>query len=80
MHRNILSGLMQVSPKFTDLFAFGGPAPENINGRLAMLGFVSAVGVELASGKDLFSQLGSGGVHILPRKTKISISFMPKSP
>jgi hypothetical protein len=55
---------MQVSPKFKDLFAFGGPAPETINGRLAMLGFVSAVGVELASGKDLFSQLGSGGVPL----------------
>jgi hypothetical protein len=53
-----------VSPKFKDLFAFGGPAPETINGRLAMLGFVSAIGVELANGKDLLSQLGSGGVPL----------------
>jgi hypothetical protein len=29
-----------------------------------MLGFVSAVGVELASGKDLFSQLATGGVPL----------------
>nr|ABR16462.1 unknown [Picea sitchensis] len=54
----------KVSTKFGDVFAFSGPAPETINGRLAMLGFVSAVGVELASGKDLFSQLGSGGVPL----------------
>ena len=55
---------MQVSTKFEDVFAFGGPAPETINGRLAMLGFVSAVGVEIASGRDLFSQLASGGVPL----------------
>ena len=55
---------MQVSTKFEDVFAFGGPAPETINGRLAMLGFVSAVGVEIASGRDLFSQLATGGVPL----------------
>jgi len=54
----------KVSTKFGDVFAFSGPAPETINGRLAMLGFVSAVGVELASGKDLFSQLATGGVPL----------------
>ncbi|KAH9324681.1 hypothetical protein KI387_004859 [Taxus chinensis] len=52
----------KISTKFSDLFAFSGPAPEIINGRLAMVGFVSAIGVELASGRDLFSQLSSGGV------------------
>jgi len=54
----------KVSTKFEDVFAFSGPAPETINGRLAMLGFVSTVGVELASGKDLFSQLATGGVPL----------------
>jgi hypothetical protein len=29
-----------------------------------MLGFISAIGVELANGKDLLSQLGSGGVPL----------------
>ncbi|KAI3880919.1 hypothetical protein MKW92_019802, partial [Papaver armeniacum] len=38
----------RAAPKFTDLLAFGGPAPERINGRLAMIGFVTAMGVELA--------------------------------
>eukprot|EP00253_Pinus_taeda_P010057 PITA_10057 len=54
----------RVSIKFGDVFAFGGPAPETINGRVAMLGFVSALGVEIASGRDLFSQLANGGVPL----------------
>eukprot|EP00253_Pinus_taeda_P015522 PITA_15522 len=59
----------KVSTKFGDVFAFGGPAPETINGRLAMLGFVSALGVEIASGKDLFSQLASGGIPLFVGST-----------
>ncbi|KAI5580261.1 hypothetical protein BDE02_08G143500, partial [Populus trichocarpa] len=52
----------KVSPKFLDLFAFSGPAPERINGRLAMIGFVAAMAVELSKGQDLFSQISNGGV------------------
>ncbi|GLJ41884.1 hypothetical protein SUGI_0867280 [Cryptomeria japonica] len=52
----------KTSTKFGDVFAFSGPAPETINGRLAMVGFVSAVAVELASGEDLVTQLTSGGL------------------
>nr|ABR16737.1 unknown [Picea sitchensis] len=62
--RNTAPAPKKVSTKFGDIFAFSGPAPETINGRLAMLGFVSAVGVEVASGKDLFSQLATGGVSL----------------
>ncbi|MCL7051834.1 hypothetical protein MKW94_009297 [Papaver nudicaule] len=39
-----------------------GPAPERINGRLAMIGFVAAMGVELARGTDVAAQLGDGGL------------------
>ncbi|XP_020520229.1 early light-induced protein 1, chloroplastic isoform X2 [Amborella trichopoda] len=52
----------KVSPNFTDILAFSGPGPERINGRLAMVGFVSALGVELARGNDVASQLASGGL------------------
>ncbi|KAF6173389.1 hypothetical protein GIB67_027084 [Kingdonia uniflora] len=52
----------KVSTKFSDVLAFSGPAPERINGRLAMIGFVAALGVELARGDDLLTQLGNGGV------------------
>ncbi|KAL4200156.1 hypothetical protein AMTRI_Chr03g148260 [Amborella trichopoda] len=54
--------LEKVSPNFTDILAFSGPGPERINGRLAMVGFVSALGVELARGNDVASQLASGGL------------------
>ncbi|XP_074279938.1 early light-induced protein 2, chloroplastic-like [Silene latifolia] len=53
--------LPKVSTKFGDLLAFGGPAPERINGRLAMIGFVAAVAVELSSGTDLLNQISNGG-------------------
>ncbi|XP_062148793.1 early light-induced protein, chloroplastic-like [Alnus glutinosa] len=48
--------MAKVSTKFSDLFAFGGPTPERINGRLAMVGFVAAMAVELSRGQDLSVQ------------------------
>jgi len=51
------------TPKTTglwDALAFSGPAPERINGRLAMVGFVSALAVEASRGGGLLSQAGSG--------------------
>ena len=54
--------LWQMSTKFSDVLAFSGPAPERINGRLAMIGFVAALAVELANGQDLYSQLSNGGI------------------
>ncbi|KAL3749018.1 hypothetical protein ACJRO7_010154 [Eucalyptus globulus] len=44
------------------VFAFSGPAPERINGRLAMIGFVAAIAVELSNGQDLFAQISEGGI------------------
>lgn len=52
----------KMSTKFSDLMAFGGPAPERINGRLAMIGFVAAMGVEIANGQGLFDQISGGGI------------------
>ncbi|BFG13956.1 hypothetical protein CerSpe_002310 [Prunus speciosa] len=54
----------KVSTKFSELFAFSGPAPERINGRLAMVGFVSALAVELYNGQDVFAQISNGGVSL----------------
>jgi hypothetical protein len=39
------------------LMAFSGPAPELINGRLAMLAFVAALGAELSTGESVLRQL-----------------------
>uniref|UniRef100_A0A2N9ETF5 Early light-induced protein n=1 Tax=Fagus sylvatica TaxID=28930 RepID=A0A2N9ETF5_FAGSY len=52
----------KVSTKFSDLFSFSGPAPERINGRLAMIGFVAALGVEFYTGQDVFAQIANGGI------------------
>ncbi|XP_073278139.1 early light-induced protein 1, chloroplastic-like isoform X1 [Primulina huaijiensis] len=50
------------STKITDIMAFDGPGPERINGRLAMIGFVAAIAVELTKGQDIFSQIQNGGI------------------
>ncbi|GMP56314.1 hypothetical protein CsSME_00020853 [Camellia sinensis var. sinensis] len=52
----------KVSTKFSDVLAFSGPAPERINGRLAMIGFVAAMAVELSNGEDVLVQISNGGV------------------
>eukprot|EP00892_Ulva_mutabilis_P002427 jgi/Ulvmu1/12185/UM085_0049.1 len=43
-------------PSVTDVMAFSGPAPEIVNGRLAMLGMVAAIGSEVAAGKSVAEQ------------------------
>ncbi|CAI9762183.1 unnamed protein product [Fraxinus pennsylvanica] len=53
----------KISKNFGDILAFGGPGPERINGRLAMIGFVTAIGVELANGQDVFAQIQNGGIQ-----------------
>ncbi|QCE08290.1 early light-induced protein, chloroplastic [Vigna unguiculata] len=52
----------KVSTKFSDVLAFSGPAPERINGRLAMIGFVAAMAVEVAKGQGVFEQISNGGI------------------
>ncbi|KAF5752333.1 hypothetical protein HS088_TW01G00241 [Tripterygium wilfordii] len=54
----------KVSTKFGDVFAFSGPAPERINGRLAMIGFVAALAVEVGKGEDVLAQLSNGGIPL----------------
>merc|ERR1719258_38798 len=46
---------------FFKLMGAGGPAPEVINGRAAMVGFLAAVGAELATQDSIFKQLDPGG-------------------
>eukprot|EP00200_Dunaliella_tertiolecta_P002897 CAMPEP_0202348308 /NCGR_PEP_ID=MMETSP1126-20121109/6294_1 /ASSEMBLY_ACC=CAM_ASM_000457 /TAXON_ID=3047 /ORGANISM="Dunaliella tertiolecta, Strain CCMP1320" /LENGTH=183 /DNA_ID=CAMNT_0048939977 /DNA_START=60 /DNA_END=611 /DNA_ORIENTATION=- len=44
------------APTVTEVMGFSG-APEIINGRLAMLGFVAALGAELSTGESVLTQL-----------------------
>ncbi|KAL5713799.1 Early light-induced protein 1 [Ranunculus cassubicifolius] len=55
--------MTEVSRKLSDVMAFSGPAPERINGRLAMIGFVSAIAAELALGDDVAVQVANGGLN-----------------
>jgi len=48
-----------------DAMAFSGSAPETINGRLAMLGFIAALGAEASSGETIFQQVGDAEPSIL---------------
>ncbi|XP_048543948.1 high molecular mass early light-inducible protein HV58, chloroplastic-like [Triticum urartu] len=52
--------IKKANPSVWDALAFSGPAPEHINGRLAMVGFVATLTVEVARGGGLLDQAGSG--------------------
>ena len=52
---------------FADVMNFDGIAPELVNGRLAMLGFLAAVGAEISSGGVETSYCGphqTGATHV----------------
>lgn len=49
---------------FPDAFRFKGAAPEVINSRLAMLGFVAAIGAEVATHKGLLQQFSIAPLSI----------------
>merc|ERR1739848_335026 len=53
------------APTFGDAMAFAGSAPETVNGRLAMLGFIAALGAEASSGETVFQQVGDAEPSIL---------------
>ena len=48
------------APSIGQAMAFSGSAPEIINGRLAMLGFVAALGAEFASQQTIVQQVSEG--------------------
>merc|ERR1719380_368921 len=50
---------------FGEAMAFSGAGPETINGRLAMLGFIAALGAEASSGESIFQQIGDAEPSIL---------------
>lgn len=58
--------------------AFSGPAPEKINGRLAMLGFVAALGAEINSEESILNQFSDAALPVLAAFAVFSIaSFIP---
>ena len=63
----------------SDVMAFGGSAPEVVNGRLAMLGFAAALGAELSTGESVVQQVLDAPffVHGLSAVFVLA-SFMPR--
>lgn len=53
----VASPVSSSSPSVGEVFAFAGPGPEVINGRLAMLAFVAAAGAEVTTGFTAVQQL-----------------------
>lgn len=48
-----------------EAFAFSGPLPEKANGRLAMLGFVAALGAEIGTGQPVLTQFSEATGPVL---------------
>lgn len=65
-----------------DSMAFAGPAPEIINGRLSMLGFVAALGAELSSNETVvkqFSQIPGPMIFVVALFTTASLIPLVKN-
>jgi len=69
---------MSGKPSFPEAQAFDGPAPETINGRLAMIGVSSCLAAEFARGIGLKEQVGEAPASILAVFVLISLaSYIP---
>jgi hypothetical protein len=62
--------------QYGELMAFSGPAPELINGRLAMLAFIAAFGGELGSGQTVWSQFASDPAIIIMTISMFSVATL----
>jgi len=66
------------APSISDLMAFTGGVPEIVNFRLAMFGFVAALGSELASGESVVNQFKDEPTGVLLAVILFtSASFIP---
>ena len=84
-----ISGLWNPSssanlPSFDTVMGFSG-SPELINGRLAMMGFVAALGAELSSGDSVLRQIaeeptGTAVLFILVIAGSLVPAFLNKKP
>ncbi|GIL59081.1 hypothetical protein Vafri_14036 [Volvox africanus] len=62
-----------------DVFAFAGSAPERVNGRIAMIGFVSILGPELSKKQPVLEQIGDSWIPIILFSLTITFaSILPK--
>jgi hypothetical protein len=55
-------------PRRAEAMAFTGPAPETVNGRIAMLGFVAAAGAELSGSGACVARMRMSPSHVASRR------------
>ena len=73
------NGSFNVIDNFDDFFAFKSWGPEIVNGRLAMLGFVSGAAAEITSGETTLSQFSAHHwAFVLAAVLFTAASFMPR--
>jgi hypothetical protein len=56
--------------------AFSGPAPELVNGRLAMVGVLAAIGAELATGESAVTQFVNAPAVVLTTWALIAVASL----
>lgn len=62
---------------FFDAMSFANPVgPETINGRLAMLGVLAAIGAEVATGESFFTQFSEATPVVLATWALISVASL----
>jgi hypothetical protein len=62
---------------FTDAMAFANPVgPETINGRLAMIGVLAAIGAELSTGESFFTQFEAATPVVLATWAVIALASL----
>lgn len=70
----VAAGPAKVS--FGEAMSFAGPGPETINGRLAMLGVLAALGAEFATGESVFTQFENATPVVLATWAVISLASL----
>merc|ERR1719231_2078016 len=63
-------------PTLASAMGFSGPAPEKINGRLAMVAFVAAAGAELSTHESVAQQFGDAPLPIIVTAATFSVASL----
>merc|ERR1719231_987433 len=63
-------------PTLASAMGFSGPAPEKINGRLAMVAFVAAAGAELSTHESVAQQFGDAPLPIIVTAATFAVASL----
>ena len=76
-HAHLLLSVAIWLPCFAEAMAFANPVgPETINGRLAMVGVLAAIGAELSTGESFFTQFEAATPVVLATWAIIALASL----